>query len=170
MWSFMQSSLIALCSKQLLQMRPLLRDGSSESSVASSKNAKHPKAWLSVKKPVRRWKCPAHFKTARTRHQLLAHVRIIDLDTASCNPKWICGTPSYMSRESPSSPAGDLFAEPRMQSFEFRLRLFLVQPVGIGHLQSRSCGIETRWIKIAVRFLCDAFCGCWDKQESHKWA
>ncbi|CAK9034359.1 unnamed protein product [Durusdinium trenchii] len=78
-----------------------------------SKHAKHPKAWLSVKKSVRRWKCPTHFKTAWTRHQLVAHVRIIDLDTASRSPKGICGTPGYMSPEeyvSDSTPAGDLFA------------------------------------------------------------
>ena len=45
------------------------------------------KAWLSVKKSVHRWKCPTHFKTAWTRHQLIAHVRIIDLDTVSRTPQ-----------------------------------------------------------------------------------
>eukprot|EP00438_Fugacium_kawagutii_P008952 Skav215548 [mRNA] locus=scaffold3091:113003:132185:- [translate_table: standard] len=83
-----------------------------------SKHAKNPKAmttlkaWLSVKKSVHRWKCPSHFKTAWTRHQLVAHVRIIDLDTVSRNPQGICGTPGYMAPEeyvSSASPAGDLF-------------------------------------------------------------
>ncbi|CAJ1335606.1 unnamed protein product [Effrenium voratum] len=78
-----------------------------------SKHAKHPKAWHSVKKSVARWSCPTHFKTAWTRHQLVAFARIIDLDTASRSPRGICGTPGYMAPEEyvgPSSPAGDLFA------------------------------------------------------------
>ena len=36
---------------------------------------------------MHRWKCPTHFKTAWTLHQLIAHVHIIDLDTVSRNPE-----------------------------------------------------------------------------------
>ena len=80
-----------------------------------SKHAKHPQAWLSVKRSVLRWRCPTQFKTAWTRHQLVAHARIIDLDTASEAPEEtkICGTPGYMAPEEyvgPSTQAGDLFA------------------------------------------------------------
>ena len=79
-----------------------------------SKHAKHPQAWLSVKKSIQRWRCPTQFKTAWTRHQLVAHARIIDLDTASEGSPKICGTPGYMAPEEyvgPSTQAGDLFAE-----------------------------------------------------------
>ena len=80
-----------------------------------SKHAKHPQAWLSVKRSVMKWRCPTQFKTAWTRHQLVAYARIIDLDTVSEaeGSAKICGTPGYMAPEEylgPSTPAGDLFA------------------------------------------------------------
>ena len=84
-----------------------------------SKHAKHPRAWVSVKRSVLRWKCPTQFKTAWTRHQLVAQARIIDLDTASAGSSKtkICGTPGYMAPEEyvgASTQAGDLFAATRM--------------------------------------------------------